>query len=213
MKYSIPSPTETICLTQTQLEAVKYPSREKIHRIPWKDIPGERVANIKEFSPNHFISDHGRVKVIGEGTSYELKGNKNHNGRHIKIFTPKINQKQISRLVLKYFGDPVKEPIRGLIAVHLDGDTENDHITNLKWMTRSEYRQYTGIIDTKKKFEKYTTRTGKKATRRVRYSAKDISEMSRLSDAGVNIPRIAEIFHTQPVVITYNIKKFKKQNP
>jgi hypothetical protein len=103
MKYSIPSATDITCLTQTEIEALKYPIKGKVSRTAWKDIPGEELKELQGFGPNYYISNFGRVKHIKENLSFELKGNKNYNGRHLSTSNPR-NQKQISRLVLEYFG-------------------------------------------------------------------------------------------------------------
>lgn len=92
----------------------------------WKTIDG---FNLYE------VSNLGRVKTNTRGTGRILKGSADKDGYRV-VRLIKDNQthtKRISRLVLENFIGP-----SDLLALHKDGNNENNRLDNLYWGTYEE---------------------------------------------------------------------------
>lgn len=95
----------------------------------WRDIPG--------FDGHYQVSDCGRVKSLKFGKERIMKGG--HIGRgYPSVLLTKNGQPSthyIHRLVAKAFlpTDDERPHVN-----HIDGDRENNHVTNLEWCTHTE---------------------------------------------------------------------------
>lgn len=106
----------------------------------WRPVPG--------FEGTHEVSDHGRVRSLDrttlrkDGTRTALRGRVlcqtvDRNG-HLYVDLHREQKRQrhyVHRLVLHVFvgGPPV-----GYEGCHNDGNPANNHLSNLRWDTRSE---------------------------------------------------------------------------
>lgn len=99
----------------------------------WKNI---------ESYPGYQVSNLGRIKSFKqskEGRILNLKGSKGY----LKVdfcINGKIYQRMVHRIVLSTFA-----PIQGweeLTVNHIDGNTFNNKLENLEWMTSSENTSY-----------------------------------------------------------------------
>lgn len=97
----------------------------------WKDIADYEIY--------YQISNFGRVK--NKKTGLILKQNKNRGGYLQIILSVKGNRKtfRVHRLVANAFIEKVKgkEDVN-----HKDEDKENNHYTNLEWLTKKENNNY-----------------------------------------------------------------------
>lgn len=109
----------------------------------------ERWISIKEFDCQYQISESGRIRSV-EGIIKRLNGRPYI--RRSKILRPSSTKKcrylrgmvcvnkrnipyKIHRLVAKYFVD---NPLGKPEVNHIDGNTLNNHYSNLEWVTRRE---------------------------------------------------------------------------
>lgn len=95
-----------------------------------------RFRRLKEY-PGYRIYEHG--EIFSEKTNKFLKKTKSTRGYYRIVLMMPGGKRSISlsiaRLTLTaWFGDCPK----GLCCAHLDGDKENNHYTNLKWVTYKE---------------------------------------------------------------------------
>lgn len=97
----------------------------------------ETWKTIEEF-PDYQVSDLGRVKSLKYGKERILSASGNSNGyRAVSLAGPGgVFTRKVHRLVLEAFDGPcsVDKPE----ARHLDGDTQNNVVSNLAWGTRAE---------------------------------------------------------------------------
>ena len=107
----------------------------------WRDIPG--------YEGIYQVSDHRRVKSLSRmvqgrfGTRTHagriLKQTDNGDGRlRVSLSSPNgKSKKQVHRLVLEAFVGPCPE---GMECCHWDDNPQNNHLSNLRWDTRSANR-------------------------------------------------------------------------
>lgn len=92
----------------------------------WKDII--------EYEGYYQISNFGNVKNIQ--TNKILIGDTNSIGyRRVILYIPIKKRFFIHRLVALHFCEGYEE---SLVVNHIDGNKQNNHFTNLEWVTRSE---------------------------------------------------------------------------
>jgi hypothetical protein len=98
----------------------------------WKDIEGFE---------NYQVSSWGRVR----GANGILKPYKNKKG-YLKVGLMnggKSHKKRVNRLVAMAFID---NPNGCPFVDHIDGNKENNSITNLRWVTDRENREYAAVL-------------------------------------------------------------------
>lgn len=104
------------------------------------DLEGEEWTVIPGFDDRYLISTHGRVKAVNvryEGEKL-MKPNLKKQKGELSISLSGVNKKvttPISNLMGKVFLD---NPHGHKMVIHLDGDKENNHVSNLKWVHNSE---------------------------------------------------------------------------
>lgn len=97
----------------------------------WKPIPDW---------PEYEVSDHGNVRSSKWGHVHSLKPQANphrNNYLHFSVHTTGMGRKtiRVHVIVAELFYGPRPE---GLDIRHLDGDSQNNHATNLRYGTRIE---------------------------------------------------------------------------
>lgn len=90
---------------------------------------------------DYYISNYGRIKSIQKATKIErlLRGSKSKRGDitiSIKMVTNKYHGVYIHKFVASHFVDKTNEQQE--FVVHIDKRKENNHWSNLKWVTREE---------------------------------------------------------------------------
>lgn len=217
-EYKIPSPTKTVCVTETELTALQFPAPKKVSPKKWNPIPGENLLPIEKLGNEYFISDHGRLlhqtqKKNGRLTQTEIRGSI-ENGRRFALITNSPSGKikiKFERTLLECFR-PIKRS-NYFQAVPLDGDPLNLKLDNWAWMSRieaSRYKKESGQSRAKLKTQVVEGRYGQTIKRTV-YSDKEIAEMERLLNAGISVAKIAEIFESQQSYISYVKKNLAKK--
>lgn len=107
----------------------------------WRPIPG--------YEGHYEVSDHGRVRSIDRKVSHAASGHITLKGRMLKpakgkrgYFHVNLTKERrgktftVHRLVaLAFIGEP---PFAGADCCHWDDDKENNHVSNLRWGTRSD---------------------------------------------------------------------------
>jgi hypothetical protein len=91
------------------------------------------VKPIKKY-PKHSITDDGTVWKNGRILKPSI-----HRSGYIWIRLQYTGERKffyIHQLVIKAYGPP--RPSRSHEVNHIDGDKQNNHISNLEWVTRSE---------------------------------------------------------------------------
>lgn len=86
------------------------------------------------------VSDHGNVRSTKFGSRYELKPQANrhrNNYLHFSVHAPGLGRKtiRVHVIVAELFHGPRPD---GLDIRHLDGDSQNNHASNLRYGTRLE---------------------------------------------------------------------------
>lgn len=95
----------------------------------WKEVPGTN-GKIE-------VSSTGRVRSVLRGKPFELKTQKDQKGYHRLRVTIDREKKsfKLHRLVAQAFIDNPE----GLPQVnHIDGNKDNNHVSNLEWVSNSE---------------------------------------------------------------------------
>ena len=90
----------------------------------WKDIDGH---------PSHQVSDEGEIRNKKRGNI--LKPNPDRYG-YYRLSLGNVDNVPVHRIVAKTFLQP--ERPEQIQVNHLDGNRQNNHITNLEWCTASE---------------------------------------------------------------------------
>ena len=216
-EYPIPSATKLVCLTETEMMALQFPTPKKVTPKKWTPIDGERLLPVSRLPEGYFISDHGRLlhqyqKKSGRIVKTELRGTI-MNGYKTALITSGARGKvpvRIARIMLEAFRPHSRSNYRQAVA--LDGNTMNTMLDNWEWMTLKKanvYRRNTGEKKPRLKTKEVMGRYGK-FTQRVFYSDMDIAEMERLILAGITLQKIAEIFRcnsSYPNVVKKNLLK------
>lgn len=113
----------------------------------------ERWAKVETKYPTrsvwYYISDYGRLKSVHKvnGKEFLLKGNKLQRGlisANIKLTEGRNAALFIHKLVGIHFVEKTDEEQK--YVVHINGDRENNHYKNLKWITQKEL----GVLFSKK---------------------------------------------------------------
>lgn len=110
----------------------------------------EQWKPIQEFNNEYEVSNLGRVRSMkryGGQVWRIMPQTKQHHGYHAVMFwmNNKAYCRKVHRLVAQYFlpnPDNLKE------VNHIDGNKDNNHVSNLEWCTRShnvKHSFYTGI--------------------------------------------------------------------
>jgi hypothetical protein len=94
----------------------------------WKDIEG--FENYQVSSWGRVRSDNGIIKPYRNGKGY-LKVGLRKNG--------KCNKKRVNRLVAMAF---IENPNNYPFVDHIDGNKENNSITNLRWVTDKQNKEH-----------------------------------------------------------------------
>ena len=94
----------------------------------WKDIEG--FENYQVSSWGRVRSDNGIIKPYRNGKGY-LKVGLMKNG--------KSNKKRVNRLVAMAF---IENPNNYPFVDHIDGNKENNSITNLRWVTDKQNKEH-----------------------------------------------------------------------
>lgn len=208
-QYDIPSATKTVCLTETELLALQFPSKDAVSKESWKDLPGEELRPCEKLGPGYFITNKGRVQHVitkksGRLARNEIKGKYYPlTGRVVTVYNPGRIAVRFGRIMLEAFKPMPRSQY--LEAVPMDGDNGNLLLENWSWMTKTEARRYRQAIGEEKlKIHSisYQGRYGK-VNRAVKYSDHEISEMIRLVDAGISRAKVAKIFDCTSNYITY----------
>jgi hypothetical protein len=214
--YKIPSATETVCITETELMALEHPATKPYRTINYTPIPGERMLHVKRLPDGYFITDHGRLihrfqKKNGREVSNLIKGTLQ--GKYRRTMVTDTKGKKIivryARIMLEAFF-----PRRGtqyLQAVALDGDPTNLLLSNWTWMATMQanaYRRESGETKPPIKTRLVKGRYGQ-MKKRSAYSDNDIAEIERLMNANISINKIAEIFGCTVSYLSYMKKQLK----
>jgi hypothetical protein len=216
--YPIPSATKQVCLTETELMAMQFPTSQKLKPKVYKPIEGERMIQVRRLPEGYFITDHGRLlhqktKKTGRIVTTEIRGSIRE-GNKVALITSGDRGKvaiKHARLMLEAFTPNAKSNYRQ--AVCLDGNPLNLLLENWKWMTiknASLYRSQTGERKPKLKTKVIEGVNGK-YIRRVVFSDGDLAEMERLLLAQISIHKIAEIFESQTGYVAMIKKKLLKR--
>lgn len=108
----------------------------------------EQWKPIKGYEGFYEVSDHGRVRSVDRVIPHRRSGQLRLKGKIIVQGTDEgrhmfarlccegtANQMYVHRLVLEAFVGPCPEGMEGL---HWDDDQKNNHLSNLRWGTRSD---------------------------------------------------------------------------
>ena len=158
----------------------------------WKDING--------YNGSYKISNFGRVKSIKYDKEIMLKCWLNSFGYCIVNFSQNGTRKnyRVHRLVAEYFIDN----INSLKEVnHIDGNKQNNNVSNLEWCTRQENLKHAHKIGLRK------AKSGEEHNA-VKLKETDVKEIRNLYRNGYTQKNIAEIYNvTQANISTIVLNK------
>lgn len=96
----------------------------------------EIFVDVKGYEGLYKISNHGKVFGIKKGYILRVGNNGKYKHKFVNLYkSGKSRKYYIHRLVLIHFD---REPLFDEECRHLDGNAENNHISNLKWGTSLE---------------------------------------------------------------------------
>lgn len=209
----LPSDTKTVTVTEKELMALKHPARPPRNKKmqPVDVIEGEEWRVVPKTNDIYWISNLGRLRKkyiskAGKQMDFLMNNTKMANGYCVAALTIYTNYKvstYIHRLVLIAF-DPV-DGYEKLDVIHLDCDTANNRLDNLKWATRQEaqlYKKNCGTVKPKLKTKEYINKKGNKAVKRVWLSDGDINKIRDLYNSGVSQIKIAEMYNSSQAFIS-----------
>lgn len=113
-----------------------------LHEKDWKKHP--KIDDI-------IISDDGDILSYKSGQWKELKKSNNGSG-YLRVGVGHSNPLYIHRLVAETYLNN-DDPLNKKEVNHIDGNKQNNNITNLEWCTKSENEKHaykTGLKDVKK---------------------------------------------------------------
>ena len=98
-------------------------------------LPNEQIKPIENY-PNYYITSFGRVWSNFQGGHW-LKPTLNTHGYHQRYYVSlgRGNKQYIHRLVAEAF---LPNPDNLNEVDHIDGDSTNNHVTNLRWVTHQK---------------------------------------------------------------------------
>ena len=138
-------------------------------------------------APDYYISNHGRVLSTKRGKPKFLRIYRDDNGYYwVALY---INQKRIkmktSRLVAKYF---IPNPDNLPTVDHIDRDTSNNCVTNLRWASYKEQHKNRSIAILK----------GEQIGTSI-WTEEQVKEIKKLhKEKGLGKKRIAKLFSCTP---------------
>lgn len=118
------------CGVSTGVALVSYEDDSPAQLVEiWKPVVG--------YESRYSVSNWGKVRSFSKYGGGEIKGRKLKAGHHRVALYGKDGVKDflVHRLVLSAFVGPCPEGMEGL---HWDDNKDNNHLSNLRWGTRSE---------------------------------------------------------------------------
>ncbi len=168
---------------------IKERKLRKIEDEIWKEI----TFTDKKYE----ISNYGRVKSY----CYDKENGKIVKPGNIKGFcnvSLRVDDKKRSYLIHKLTAEIFipKESDEQTVVIHLDWNKQNNHISNLQWVTRDEsYRRMHDLLrDNRKKSGKVVTSS--------KLKAEDVSILKGMLERGVKQNVIAKLFRISEMQVT-----------
>ena len=162
----------------------------------WKKIDGYKYYFVSNFGRVKSTNDKGNwgdkrtLKIIVRKSGYCVVNLHSYRGA-----VKKMKQYRVHQLVAKAFiPNPEKKPIIN----HLDGNKENNHVSNLEWCTQSEnmIHAYKNGLCSRKKGVKTTKLTVDDVKEiRKRYKNKNISQYQLSEDYSVTESTIRNVIN------------------
>jgi len=142
------------------------------------------------FGDRYEVSNYGRVRRWVRGGGYRLSKpyykeiQKDKDGYPFVVLykKPKVKGYRISRLVLETF---IEKPSGKMEASHLDGDKDNNELSNLVWETHYDNEQ-------RKKL--HGTYQWGEIANKSRLTENDVREIRRLRKLGLKLKLIGRMF-------------------
>lgn len=99
----------------------------------------EKWKWIKEFEGVYQISNHGRLKSFKKNPAGRILSSKNKNGQYLSAVLCKKGRKPKSGRIHRFVGMAfIPNPSHKPEINHKDGNKQNNHHSNLEWVTRKE---------------------------------------------------------------------------
>ena len=95
----------------------------------------ERWKDIEEYEGYYMVSDHGRIKNTKTGHISSLSDINSVGYKRVTLYTPVRKRFFVHRLVAYHFCEGYQ---KDYVVNHKDGNKQNNHFSNLEWVTRSE---------------------------------------------------------------------------
>ena len=94
----------------------------------------EEWRDIKGYEGLYQVSNLGRVKSLKNNIILKAESDRNGKG-YLCVNLGRNNHKKIHRLVAEAF---IENPLNKKEVNHIDGNTKNNAVTNLEWLTHQE---------------------------------------------------------------------------
>ncbi len=163
----------------------------------------EEIWKVIDSHPNYKISNFGRVVNIKTGKEKTLRLDKDKYHRVSLWENNKETNAPVSRLVAKYFIPNIENKPQ---VNHKDGNKQNNHYSNLEWVTIAENIQHAYRTELFKPI-KDTSLCFKR-----KLSDSEVIEIIEKYDSGISRSIISKEYniHKNYVTMLYNKKRRKK---
>jgi hypothetical protein len=164
----------------------------------WEFLPG--------YQDKYAVSSFGRVKSYSgkgdkQGILRKLGADKKTGALKLELCVDNKKSKQmVHRLVAEVFVEN-NDPVNKTMVIHIDGNKENNHAENLKWIGKEEWQEYN-----KRRFRLVGEENVAIKRGNTHLNMESARLIRRLAEQGVSTAKLAKLF----CVTTMQILRIKK---
>lgn len=181
----------------------------------WKPFLKMTYKEVKDnkFIRNWWISDHGRIKWTYDHNDRQRfvtptpTGGHTLTGRYLALSINNAPEKYIHRLVALYF---VPNPTKEVTVNHIDGNKQNNHYSNLEWVSYKDNTVHGMKLRGKFDQERYDKNQKRRETETINRNQRRqrIDKHLTLHIMGVECKHISTISGYPLYLVKKDIKKY-----